>query len=177
MAKKKEHLSNRGKTLRWLTEHRYQTEQPPGSNSDNRKDGIKAAQIRCAGGSTWLVGKPWCGVWVFNALRAGGVKGISSRQASVALIEDDARAKRAPYGRGWTRDHRKVLRGDSVVLFGRGVHVETVRKVYPRLGIIRTEGGNTSSGTSGSQSNGGGSFPRRRRLSEVHGFALVDFPG
>jgi hypothetical protein len=40
----------------------------------------------------------------------------------VALIEDDARARRGPF-RGWTTSTKGVLRGDLVVLFGRGVHV------------------------------------------------------
>ena len=171
-------LTPRGRALRWLTNHRGITEQPAGSNRDNRKDGITAAQKRCAGGADWLIGQPWCGVWAYNALRAGRVKGISSRLASVALIEQDAKRSRGPF-RGWTtnpRDPRRVLRGDLVVLFGYGVHVGVVRKVYPRLGLIRTEEGNTSSGNAGSQNEGGGSYPRWRRLSDVRGFALVDYP-
>lgn len=167
-------LTPRGHALRWLTNHRYITEQPAGSNTDRRRDGIRKAQRDCAGGADWLIAQPWCGVWAFNALQAGGVKHLSSRLASVALIEDDARAKRGPF-RGWTRDKRHVLRGDLVVLFGRGVHVEVVRSFLPG-GLIRTEGGNTSSGNAGSQDNGGGSYPRIRHISDVHGFALVDYP-
>lgn len=172
-------LTPRGRALRWLTNHRYLTEQPANSNTDNRKDGIRKAQIDCAGGANWLVGQPWCGVWCFNALQAAGVKGISSRMASVGFIEDDAKARRAPF-RGWSTDPKRAIRGDLVVLFGYGVHVETVRSTawaYRKLGLIRTDGGNTSSGSAGSQANGGGSYPRWRRLSEVHGFALVDYPG
>lgn len=177
-------LTPRGRALRWLTNHRGITENPPGSNSDRRVDGIRAAQIRCADGGTWLVGAPWCGVWHYNALRAGKVKGISSRQASVAFIEDDAKARKAPYGRGWITPAdktwtKRVLRGDAVILFGYGVHVETVRSTawaYRKLGLIRTEGGNTSSGNAGSQDNGGGAFSRYRRIKDVRGFALVHFP-
>ena len=171
-------LTPRGRALRWLTNHRGITEQPAGSNRDNRKDGITAAQRRCAGGADWLIGQPWCGVWAYNALRAGRVKGLSSRLASVALIEQDAKRSRGPF-RGWTtnpRDPRKVLRGDLVVMFGYGVHVGVVRKVYPRLGYLICEEGNTSSGNAGSQDNGGGSYRRVRRLSDVRGFALVDYP-
>jgi hypothetical protein len=165
--------------MRWLTNHRGLTEDPPGSNSDHRKDGIRAAQLRFG---SWLVGAPWCGVWFGNALLAAGVH-VNSRVASVAFIEDDARSRVAPY-RGWvtTADpkwHAKVLRGDGVVMFGRGVHVETVRStawIYRKLGLIRTEGGNTSSGNSGDQANGGGSYSRLRRIADVHGFALVDYP-
>ena len=177
-------LSPRGRALRWLTNHRGITEWPYGSNTDSRADGIRHAQVTCAAGGNWLVGQPWCGIWHYMALRAGGVKGISSRQASVALIELDARARRDPYGHGWVTPemsgwHKRVNRGDGVVLFGRGIHVETVRSVawvYRKFGLIRTEGGNTSSGNTGSQDNGGGAFPRLRRISDVRGFACVDYP-
>lgn len=177
-------LTPRGRALRWLTNHRGMTEDPPGSNQDRRPDGITAAQKRLAEGGTWLVGEPWCGVWFANALLAGGVQGVNSRLASVAFIEDDAKAGRGPF-RGWipkparTGSHwRRVFRGDGVVLFGRGVHVETIRSTawhYRALGVIRTEGGNTTSG-GGDQANGGGSFPRYRKISDIWGIALVDFP-
>ena len=167
----------RARSLHWLARHRGLTEQPPNSNTDNRLDGIRAAERRCAGGGSWLIGAPWCGVWFFNALFAAGVHAISSRLASVSLIEDDARAGRGPF-RGWTSDPRSpvVRRGDGVVLFGRGIHVGTVRKLHRRLGYLVTDEGNTSSGDGGSQSNGGGSFRRVRALSCVHGYALVDYP-
>jgi hypothetical protein len=177
-------LTSRGRALRWLTNHRRITEQPANSNTDNRKDGIRNAQITCAGGGSWLIGAAWCGIWHYMALHAGGVHGISSRQASVALIEEDARAHRAPYGRGWltTSDPKwpgKALRGDAVILFGHGVHVETVRStrwIYRKLGYIRTEGGNTTSGNQGDQANGGGSYPRLRRIADIRGFALAHYP-
>lgn len=166
-------LTARGRALRWMTRHRGCIEQPPGSNRDNRKDGITAAQQRFG---SWLVGQAWCGTWCANALRAAGVHGVSSRLASVALIEDDAKARRAPF-RGWTHDPGQVLRGDLVVLFSRGCHVEMVRQVDRHRGLLITDGGNTSSGSAGSQSNGGGSYRRVRALRDVHGFALVNYPG
>lgn len=157
-----------------MSRHRGLTEQPVGSNTDKHRDGIRHAQIQCAGGGNWLIGCPWCGVWVWAALHYAGVRNLSSRLASVTFIEDDARAQRGPF-RGWTQDKSKVLRGDLVVLFGRGVHVEMVRQVHSTY--LVTDGGNTSPGVAGSQSNGGGSYRRKRPLSAVHGFALVDFPG
>lgn len=173
-------LTPRGKTLRHLSTHRGLTERPAGSNTDDRKWGIRRAQLNCAGGGTWLVGTPWCGEWAFWALQHGGVQGVSFRQASVALIEDDAKAGRRPFF-DWRvpAEWKSVLRGDLVVLFGRGVHVETVRsfkKVQGRVFVV-TDGGNTSSGNAGSQSNGGGSYRRTRPLSDVYGFARVDYPG
>lgn len=172
-------LTPRGKTLRWLSSHRGITEQPPGSNTDTRADGIRTAQRNLG---EWLVGLPWCGVWACNAAMAGGVKIAKPwRWASVANIVDDAIAHTNGL-RGWTKDHRVVLRGDLVVLFGRGVHVGTVREIKPwrpwrPYRVIVTDEGNTSSGNAGSQDNGGGAFRRERRMRDVYGFALVDFPG
>lgn len=176
-------LTARGKALRRMSTHRGITEEPPGSNSDHRPHvldhrwGIRKAQ---EGLASWLVGLAWCGTWCAWGLRAAGVKGVSYRLASVALIEDDARARRAPFW-DWqpASSWRKVLRGDLVVWFGRGVHVEMVRGFKQSGGqvYVITEGGNTSSGVAGSQSNGGGSYRRVRPLSQAHGFARVDYPG
>lgn len=174
-------LTARGRCLRWLTNHRGITEQPPGSNCDERKDGIRAAQRLVAGGASWLYHQPWCGVWACAAALHAGVKiPQPSRWAGVANIEDDARARTNGF-RGWTLDPKSVLRGDLAVMFGRGVHVETVRRVFTltrskRFGWILTDGGNTTSDNAGDQANGGGAFRRWRRLRDVHGFALVDYP-
>lgn len=175
-------LTPRGKALRWLTRHRGITEQPAGSNTDGRKDGIRAAQQRLG---SWLVGLAWCGVWACNAALAGGVRIAKPyRWASVMNIEDDARAAVNGF-RGWAANtptgREKVLRSDLVILFGRGVHVETVRyfikdRKTRRVLAVVTDGGNTSSGAGGSQSNGGGAFRRVRPISDVYGFALVDYP-
>lgn len=170
-------LTVRGKDQHWLSTHRGITENPAGSNRDSRKDGITAAQKRLG---AWLVGLPWCGVWAANGLLAAGVHGVSYRLASVRLIELDAKEGKAPF-RDWRKpsEWRRVLRGDLAVMFGPGVHVETVRSFKRIKGSVwvRTDGGNTSSGVTGSQSNGGGSYPRWRPLSDVYGFARVDYPG
>jgi hypothetical protein len=151
------------------------TEQPADSNCDNRSDGIRTAQDRTAGGGTWLRYQPWCGCWCYYALDTAGVKGIDSHLASVASIEDAARAGSKCY-RGWTTDRSKIKPGDLVVVGGYGVHVEMVRGKASSDGSVPTYGGNTSSGTSGSQSNGGGAYKRTRYASEIRGFALVRFP-
>jgi len=173
-------LTVRGKALRWWTTHRGIKEDPPGSNRDTRPDGISAAQRRLG---AWLVGLPWCGVWLANALLAAGVKGVNYRQASVALCEDDARAGRAPFRdflAPTLRNARRCVRGDGVILFGRGVHIGGFRALKYVRGVgwcLRTEEGNTSSGSVGSQSDGGMSTPRLRPLSSVYGFVRVDYPG
>lgn len=149
------------------------TEDPPESNCDSRPDGIRTAQDLTAGG-TWLRGEPWCGCWCFYALDAAGVTGLGSWMASVASIEDRAKQHLSPF-EGWTTDSSRVRVGDLAVVGGRGVHVETVRGFSGST--ILTWGGNTSPGSSGSQSNGGGAFARSRSPGEVYGFALVRYPG
>jgi hypothetical protein len=150
------------------------TEDPSGSNCDHREDGIRRSQDECAGGGTWLRYQPWCGCWAYRALQVAGVKGIDSHLASVASIEDAARSGSKCY-RGWSTDRSKVKKGDLVIIGGYGVHVEQVRG-FSGSNVL-TYGGNTSPGTSGSQSNGGGAFKRSRYPSEVRGFALVRYPG
>jgi hypothetical protein len=175
-------LTPRGRALRWLSTRRGTTENPPGSN---RGGEITKAQMRLG---SWLVGAPWCGVWACNAALAGGVRMTKPyRWASVWFIEVDAAAKQNGF-RGWVprparagRLWKDVYRGDLIVLFGPGVHVETIRDCswkYRALGYVISEAGNTSpEGGGGSQSNGGGAYRRRRRISDIHGIAKVDYPG
>lgn len=178
---KRKGLTVRGKAMRWLTNHRGCKEQPPGSNRDDRIDGITAAQRRLA---PWLIALAWCGTWAANALIAAGVLGVNFRQASVSLIEDDARLGKAPF-RDWLAptlgNLLRCLRGDLVVLFGRGVHVATLRAIKFVRGVgwvLITEEGNTSlPGIAASQSDGGVSCRRERPLVQVHGLARVDYPG
>jgi len=155
--------SSRDKALAWMKDHRGCYESPSGSNSDSRSDGIRAAQDRCANG-TWLRNQPWCGVWCWNAMHAAGVVGLDPNIASVEWIESRAKAGKAPFGRGWTTDPTKVLRGDLVTLFSPGQHV----------GMVTTPGsspqvdeGNTSDT----------SALRTRSKGDVVGYALVDYPG
>jgi hypothetical protein len=151
------------------------TESPAGSNCDSRPDGIRTAQDHTANGGTWLRGEPWCGCWAYYALETAGVARIDSHLASVAQIEDYAKQAAKCYI-GWTTDRGRVRIGDLVVIGGRGVHVEMVRAA-PSSSSVATYGGNTSPGTSGSQSNGGGAYARTRYNSEIYGFALVRYPG
>jgi hypothetical protein len=164
----------RDRSANWHEAHLGITENPANSNCDNREDGIRNAQDTCANG-TWLRNQPWCGVWAFMGLfQSDKVKpGSDSWMASVASIEDWARQGKAPF-KAWTTDGTKAKKGDLVVLFGRGVHVATVRSVD--ASYVYTWEGNTSpdSSSGSSQSNGGGSYKRSRsRSSETYGYALV----
>jgi hypothetical protein len=148
------------------------TEQPANSNCDERPDGIRTSQDHCAGG-TWLRGEPWCGCWAFYALEAAGVQGIDYTLASVYNIRVYAQQGGKCF-KGWTTDRSRVKPGDLVTMGG-DAHVETVRGFEGSSTL--TYGGNTSAGTSGSQSNGGGAYARTRYPSEVDGYALVRYPG
>jgi peptidoglycan hydrolase-like protein with peptidoglycan-binding domain len=164
----------RDATMKHLEKRVGYIEQPAYSNTDNRSDGIRTAQMHTAGGATYLVGQPWCGCWCFYGLEAAGVQGLGSWMASVASIEDYAKKKQGCF-KGWTTDRSKVKKGDLAVIGGYGVHVETVRGFSGSNTL--TYGGNTSAGSSGSQSNGGGAYARTRSPGEVRGYALVRFPG
>jgi hypothetical protein len=161
----------RDKSAKWHESHLGITESPADSNCDSRSDGIRTSQDGCANG-TWLRYQPWCGCWAWSGLYAAGkVSKGDSWLASVASIEDYARAGNGPF-KAWTTDGSKARKGDLVVLFGRGQHVGTVRDVDDAY--VYTYEGNTSGGSSGSQSNGGGSYERKRsRSSETYGYALV----
>jgi hypothetical protein len=161
----------RDKSAKWHEAHLGITENPANSNCDTRSDGIRTSQDGCANG-TWLRNQPWCGCWAWSGLYAAGKVGKGeSWLASVASIEDYAKAGKGPF-KGWTTDGTKAKKGDLVVLFGRGQHVGTVRSIDS--GYAYTWEGNTSSGGSGSQSNGGGSYKRSRsRNGETYGYALV----
>jgi hypothetical protein len=149
------------------------TEDPANSNCDDRPDGIRTSQDHCAAG-TWLRGEPWCGCWCFYALETAGVQGIDYTLASVSQIQQYARSASKCF-RAWTTDRSKVTPGDLVTMGG-AAHVEMVRG-FDSSGNTLTYGGNTSPGTSGSQSNGGGAYARTRYPGELDGYALVRYPG
>lgn len=141
-----------------------------------RNDGPKILdwQRWVAQGATFLDGAPYCGIGCANACirHSSATANARVRWASVGFIEDDARAASNGFT-GWSSDPRTARPGDLVVLFGRGVHVELVEKRVP--GGVQTIGFNTSPGTAGSQSNGGGVYRRVRPDAVVHGIAHVHY--
>jgi hypothetical protein len=149
--------------VRWALDQKGTVEIPAFSNR-----GPKVTKWQESFGS-WLVGQAWCGVFVGVALRFGGVT-VNSRVAGVALICEDAE-KGVNGWESFTRDPSKAMKGDAVVLFGRGTHVGLVVINNVRDQALHTIEGNTSAGDSGSQSNGGGVFARVRPYSSVYGIA------
>lgn len=106
--------------------------------------------------------RPWCGAFVWWVALIGGLR-LPARWISVQAMEDDARAA------GWWADGaRDVRRGDLLVLFGHGVHVCWALS-DGGSGMVHTLEGNTSSGTAGSQNDGGGVFMRYRPTFSVIG--------
>jgi hypothetical protein len=160
------HSGGAGVAIRWALSKVGITENPPGSNR-----GGEITVWQQAFGS-WLVGAPWCGVFVGTAMVKAGVQGVNSRVAAVAFIEDDARAGRNGFEKLVSVHQAKP--GDAVCLFGRGIHVELVERVGN--GVLYTVGGNTSPSNAGSQSNGGGCFRRARAFSQVHAVARPRYP-
>jgi len=158
---------DRGKALDWMAAHRGCTESPDGSNCDSRSDGIRAAQDRCVkhgSSGTWLRNEPWCGVWCCAAMEAAGVDGLSYNLASVAWIEDRARAGQAPFT-GWVTNGDDAEPGDLVVMFEYGGHVGMLRKITSSS-AADVEEGNTSN-TSALRS--------RSRSGDIRGYAKVRY--
>lgn len=126
-------------------------ESPPGSNRGSW--GLSSWEA-----SFGFSGAPWCGIAVGKALQAAGVKGITSRVASVYLILSDGLAGRngfssCVYRRSTGHGSVKNIRsGDVVGIGGESTHVEWVDEVTS-TGVWNF-GGNTSSGD-GSVSDGG----------------------
>lgn len=154
------------KALVWARRWIGKTEQPPGSNKGDW--GLTQWQQDLG---EWLVGQAWCGTFVGTALIRAGVKGINSRVAGVILILDDALNSRNGFksvvyrrktGHGSVRAGKP---GDAIGLFGESTHVGLIEKRV--TGGYQTIEGNTSSGNSGSQSNGGGCYRRTRPDSAV----------
>jgi len=165
-AAKKSPTSSPARALRWMAGYVGKTEMPPGSN--RAPWGLTDWQ-RDLG--SWLVGQPWCGTMVGTALIRAGVQGVTSRVASVRLILEDGLAgrhgmRRVVYRRQTgTGSIGAVRPGDLVGIGGEGTHVAMAVRRVP--GGVETIEGNTSPGTSGSQSNGGGVWRRVRPDSSI----------
>lgn len=124
----------------------------------------------------WGFGRvPWCGVSEgYHAVKFGGMKGLRSDVASVAAIENHARAGHTPYGH-WQDDITSLLHGSFLVIGGFGVHTGMKVDDAPGGGAKTVEG-NTSFGPGGSQSDGGCIAARVRSNSEIRGGASMNYP-
>lgn len=163
------------KTINYSAKTVGQTESPP---SSNRGPGIISL---CQKNIIGYDGVAWCGCYTGDLTRRiGGVAGITSRVAYTPATLEDARAGRNGFVALVSAREAKL--GDHA-LFNFGTSRDPVQHTGIVLrhavvggvpGLICREG-NTSSGSSGSQDNGGGVFDRFRPYSQIVGCARPDW--
>lgn len=122
-----------------------------------------------------MIGQPWCGAFAFCAVRAGGVKGLSWRMRYTPYIVDDAR--RGVNGMLKLVPLNEARVGDLLLYNWDGGAVDHVGLFLSRdkFGIHAIEG-NTTSGSAGDQSNGGGVWRRTRQPNQVQYVARPRYP-
>lgn len=123
-----------------------------------------------------MVAQPWCGAFQHAVLTHAGVKGLSSRIRYVPYIVEDAKAgvngmlKVVPFA--------ERAPGDLVIFqFDTGAvdHVGMYLGTNPD-GTLKTVEGNTSSGVTGSQDNGGCVAVRSRSRNLVAAIVRPRYP-
>lgn len=162
--------SGADKAVKWAKAQIGHSESPYGSNTGPFP--VSACQEFTIG----YDGVPWCGCFVsYAAIHEGGANIPSkARLAYTPYICEDAAA-------GANGLHRvspsAVKEGDLVVFDFDGGGADHVGiAVGPiRNGLTDCIEGNTSSGSSGSQDNGGGVFHRQRPVSQVACVARPDY--
>lgn len=141
------------KVIQWANAQLGTTENPPGSNRGPKID------VWC---KFWgLVAPQWCGCFAGYAVRVIGGAKVTSWLPYAPSITADAKANR----NGLTAVPFSAARAGDLVTFWNGQHIGLVVRVDGDE--LKTIEGNTSSGNAGSQSNGGGVFPRTRKRSDV----------
>lgn len=135
-------------------------EKPPGSN---RAPWLDAWVHKYH--DPWMRGQPYCGLGCIVWWARAGKRLPKDTVSTVAI------ANRARRGDGFRHvEFEEARPGDLIVMhFGSGgpKHVGLAR-ARPSNGQIATYEANTSPGNAGSQSNGGGCFPRTRSRAMVH---------
>lgn len=118
---------------------------------------------------------PWCGISAgYHAEKFGGID-LRSDVAGVLAITNHAKNGRNPYGK-FQSDPRGAHPGAFVIIGGPGTHVGMLVEAL-KDGSAKTVEGNTSFGSSGSQSNGGCIAARVRSPREIFGVATMNYPG
>ena len=146
----------------------------------HRKIAGEVGRVTSSGARYWnvvypaWVGAPFCQAGLQWGLRALGASMIpAALPFYVPSLEAYARGRNA-----WVSRYGAARPGDWVIYdftgAGYGGHVEYVER-YNSNGTITTIGFNTSSGNSGSQTNGRGVWRRVRNLANVRGFVRVTY--
>lgn len=147
--------------LDWARQQIGTTESPPNSN--------RGPQIDVWAAFWGLVAAQWCGVFAGYAVKKVAGAKVTSWLPYAPSITADALANRnglkaVPFSQGRAGDLGTLWNGQHIALIDRieGDFAWTVE-------------GNTSSGTAGSQSNGGGVFARKRHRSDFDCIARPDY--
>ena len=155
--------------VKWAKAQVGKTESP--ANSNKGPYPITDCQVFTIG----YDGVPWCGCFVSLAASKGGASFPSkARLAYTPYICSDASAGI----NGLTKVSTSAVKpGDFVVFnFDGGVPDHVGLAVGPfKNGLTDAIEGNTSSGSSGSQDNGGGVYHRQRPISQVACVARPDY--
>lgn len=160
---RKRYKADPGKlALAWAKQQIGVTESPAGSNRGPRID----TWTGYWGGVAWQ----WCGTFAGYAVKKIAGAKVTSWLPYAPSITADAKAHRnglkaVPYDQA---------RAGDLATFWNGQHIGLVDHVDSQ-GRLHTVEGNTSSGTAGSQSNGGGVFARVRSRSDVDVIARPDY--
>lgn len=155
--------------VKWAKDQEFTAESPPNSNKGPYP--ISDCQKFTIG----YDGVPWCGCFVSLAASKGGASFPNkARLAYTPYICADATAGVNGLTKVSTSD---VKPGDFVVFnFDGGVPDHVGLAIGPiENGVTNCIEGNTSSGSSGSQDNGGGVFQRHRPISQVACVARPDY--
>lgn len=119
----------------------------------------------------WMVGQPWCGLTVWMACRAAGLK-LDPRTVSTVAIRDMAKAGTGGFARWvpWSdvQAGRYKLEPGDVLIYGTPASGPVHTGVF--VGGGKVAEGNTSPGRGGSQNDGGGLY--LRDLSDRAGWIL-----
>jgi hypothetical protein len=150
------------RTVAWCRAQVKTTESPPGTNRGPKITHWQAEFGNPRGG--W----PWCGAFVGYALRHHGGVAVPAGVVYTPNIYAWARSRTAGFEDFYEWKDRQL--GDLVLFkFSSGGDIVQHVGIYAGNGI--TIEGNTSSGSAGSQDNGGGVFERNRNGQDVVGCA------
>jgi hypothetical protein len=145
-----------GKAVAWALAQVGTVEQPPFSNAGGK---ISQWELATLGSTGW----PWCQAFVNAALVKGGGEQLKSAYTPQVVQ--------------WAREGKHGLRlvtspqpGDFVYFKFPGVSSAFCDHVGLWVGDGKTVEGNTSSGSAGSQNNGGGVYLRVRPRSQMVAF-------
>lgn len=122
----------------------------------------------------WMVGEPWCGLTVWQAAKAGGMK-LAPQTVSTAAIVQMAKAGTGGFKAWHPAGSGYQPKPGDVPVYGTAATGPVHTGMYAGNNTVFE--GNTSPGRGGSQNNGGGLYPRNwsERRPWALGIAEIDW--